>query len=124
MAPSRHARVPLAAALLLGVALAACRTSPPAPAADEHPTWLAALITSLERQPPAGPPRAVYRYTYRDQVVYYLPPGCCDTPGVLYDAGGRHLCAPDGGFLGTGDGRCADFAAARSHEQLVWREAR
>jgi hypothetical protein len=114
------------ASLLLALAalLAACASSGTAPAADQHPTWLKALIVALERRPPGHPPWVVSRYRYQGQVVYHLPPPCCDAPGALYDAAGRYLCAPDGGFLGIGEGRCRDFQTRRTDGQLVWHDSR
>jgi hypothetical protein len=112
--------------ILLGIAalLAACDASVTAPAADEHPAWLQAMVAELKRRPPGQPPGAVYRYRYRGRVVYHLPPQCCDAPGALYDAAGRYLCAPDGGFLGIGDGRCLDFRTNRTDGRLVWQDPR
>ncbi len=113
-------------AALIGVAsvLLACGASKPVPAAPEGPAWVRALIEELGALPPGRPPRAIYRYEYQGQIVYYLPPQCCDAPGAFCDADGRYLCAPDGGFLGIGDGHCSDFTAVRTGEHLVWREVR
>jgi len=43
---------------------------------------------------------------------------CCDIPSVLYDTAGTVVCAPDGGFIGRGDGRCPDFISQRSNEKV------
>ena len=94
------------------------------PADDPSPAWLQALVAELEQRPPGHPPWAVSRYRYQGQVVYHRPPHCCDAPGALYDAAGRYLCAPDGGFLGIGDGRCPDFPTRRTAGQLVWQDSR
>jgi hypothetical protein len=56
--------------------------------------------------------------------VYFLPQRCCDIMGVLYRADGSVMCRPDGGFTGTGDGRCPDFFVERKNERIVWRDAR
>ena len=120
------------AALLLAttVLLPGCRprsTDEARPAGRDTadaPAWLAQRIRQLERDPVANPPAAVYRYRYKGQTVYYLPPRCCDVPGDLYDADGRLLCHPEGGITGRGDGRCPDFLAERTDEHLVWRDPR
>jgi hypothetical protein len=83
-----------------------------------------ALTHDLESQPVANPPAYIARYEYQGQVVYYLPPRCCDIPSTLYDAAGVILCHPDGGLSGIGDGRCPDFIAQRTKEQIVWRDGR
>lgn len=40
------------------------------------------------------------------QIVYLHMALCCDQFNKAYDADGRYLCAPSGGFTGRGDGRC------------------
>jgi hypothetical protein len=86
--------------------------------------WVSALIAKFEAEPVANPPHRIVRFRYRDQMVYYVPPSCCDRPSVLYDAKGEVMCAPEGGMTGRGDGRCADFYQQRSDEWLVWSDAR
>lgn len=60
------------------------------------------------------PHEGAMQYRYQGKTVYYVPPGCCDLPGMLYDDQGRLLCHPDGGFTGLGDRRCPDFADTRT----------
>ncbi|HEX6535209.1 MAG TPA: hypothetical protein VF041_11455 [Gemmatimonadaceae bacterium] len=72
----------------------------------------------------ANPPASVVRYKYHGADVYYLPPRCCDVPGVLYDSAGAVVCLPDGGITGKGDGRCNDFSAVRRDEVVIWRDRR
>lgn len=89
------------------------------------PSFLQRLTADIESGPVTESPGAIWRYRYRDQFVYYVPPlPCCDFASTLYDAGGAILCSPDGGLSGDGDGRCADFFATRSEEERVWRDAR
>lgn len=40
------------------------------------------------------------------QLVYLHIAPCCDQYNKAYNADGRYLCAPAGGFTGLGDGRC------------------
>lgn len=42
--------------------------------------------------------------------VYLFTPLCCDQFNPLYDAEGRFICAPSGGFGGAGDGKCPAWA--------------
>src|SRR5215211_1407817 len=88
-----------ASLLALATLLAACASSGTTPATDPPPAWLQAMVAGIDQRPPGHPPWAVSRYRYQGQVDYHLPPQCCDAPGALYDAAGRYLCAPDGGFL-------------------------
>jgi hypothetical protein len=43
---------------------------------------------------------------------------------MLYDAAGKSMCAPDGGFSGQGDGKCPDFFQASGNKKLIWKDTR
>jgi len=126
MSNRRHvAAIPLGLALFAaGCAAAPASTPDPAPPATANPAFVDALIAGFEAEPVANPPAAIFRYRYRGQDVWYVPPRCCDIPGEVYTADGEKLCEPDGGFTGNGDGQCTDFHDARSDERLVWRDPR
>lgn len=94
--------------------------TPPA----DSPVFVAQLIAAFRAAPPTTPRASILRYAYRGQTVYFVPARCCDIPSTLYDAGGRRLCEPDGGFVGGGDGRCPDFFERRGGETLVWKDLR
>src|SRR5438034_11845104 len=111
-----------ATALFLAASLTAACTMDASVGND--PEWLATLIRELENQPVANPPAFIARYDYRGQVVYYLPARCCDIPSNVYNADGAIVCHPDGGFSGSGDGRCSDFFAQRTNEKIVWQDPR
>jgi hypothetical protein len=82
------------------------------------------LIESHESAPPANPPASIWRYRYKDRVVFYVPPSCCDLPSELYDIEGNLICGPDGGLTGKGDGKCPDFFEQRQEELRVWGDPR
>ena len=84
------------------------------------PAPVANLIHELQTRPPANPPAFIASYQYRGQVVYYVPPRCCDIFSDLYDAAGKLICHPDGGIAGHGDGRCPDFLSKRTNETFLW----
>jgi hypothetical protein len=88
------------------------------------PAAIAAIIDDLESRPVANPPAFLASYEYAGQVVYYVPPRCCDVFGDLYDVAGRVICHPDGGLAGAGDGRCPDFLTERKNEVILWRDSR
>ena len=92
--------------------------------APDDPPWLADLIRGLESEPVRNPPASVTEYRYKGELVYYVPPACCDVFSDLYDREGRLMCHPDGGFTGRGDGRCPDFLAERSNGRTVWHDTR
>jgi hypothetical protein len=89
-----------------------------------NPAWVDTLIQQIESDPVGNPPLSIWRYDYDGQVVYFVPAHCCDISSVVYDASGNYLCAPDGGFGGKGDGKCADFFSQRSNEKLIWKDER
>ena len=100
--------------------LAACAQA----AQSGNPAWVDQLIQQFKSQPVGNPPQSIWRYEYNGQVVYYIPAQCCDQYSTLFDVQGQVLCAPDGGFIGGGDGKCKDFFDQRSNEQLVWQDSR
>ncbi len=110
--------------LLIPVLLAVgCEARNPA-APDHLQAWLTSLIAQLESRPVANPPAFIARYEYRNEIVYYVPPSCCDLWSTLYQADGAVLCHPDGGLGGAGDGRCPAFLVERKNEQIIWRDPR
>jgi hypothetical protein len=114
--------------VMLAVAFAACGAAAPGSGPASHqtpvPAAVTALIHELETQPVANPPAYLASYDYAGQVVYYVPPRCCDIFGNLYDAAGQVICHPDGGLAGRGDGRCPDFLSQRTNEIILWRDPR
>jgi hypothetical protein len=91
---------------------------------SDNPEWVDELIRKFKSEPVGNPPQSIWRYDYKGQVVYYIPPQCCDQFSTLFDAEGNVICAPDGGFSGTGDGRCPDFFTKRTNEKLIWKDTR
>jgi len=112
--------------LALGLFLSAIALAGPAALASSsgQPPWLQRLIGQLKAQPTGNPPQSVWRYRYRGQVVYYLPPQCCDQYSKLFDAEGKVIGAPDGGLTGRGDGRAVDFHQLRRDGLLLWSDPR
>ena len=94
------------------------------PAPSQNPEWVDQLIEEFQSAPVGNPPQSIWRYEYDGQVVYFIPAQCCDMFSTLYDTDGSVVCAPNGGLDGRGDGRCADFVAQRTQEQLVWQDPR
>jgi len=90
----------------------------------ENPEWINDMISEFQTQPVGNPPQSIWQYTYMGEVVYYVPPQCCDQFSTLYDKDGNVICAPDGGITGSGDGRCSDFFEVRENEKLIWQDNR
>ena len=111
--------------LLICVLSAGCGHNPAAPdSAITLPAWLTTVIRQLETQPVANPPAFIARYEYKGDTVYFVPQRCCDVMSVVYRSDGAVMCQADGGFAGTGDGRCPDFFAERRNERIIWRDPR
>jgi hypothetical protein len=111
---------------IISIALFAALCMAPLASSTEsgNPAWVDDLIALFSAQPVGNPPQSIYSYEYKGQTVYYVAPQCCDQYSRLYDAEGTLLCAPDGGIIGSGDGRCPDFCKERKNERLIWRDHR
>jgi hypothetical protein len=90
--------------------------------ASDVPACIALLISAARSGPVGNPPMSYDHCAYRGQPVYYAPPQCCDQFSNLYATDCTVICAPDGGFIGDGDGRCPDFD--HSTCTLLWRDSR
>lgn len=110
-------------ATIAAAVVTACATAYPTDVADQ-PAWLQAMIAQIRSEPVTNPPSSIIRYRYNGATVYYRPARCCDIFAELYDATGNLICHPDGGLAGNGDGKCPDFAAARTEERVIWADAR
>jgi hypothetical protein len=94
-------------------------------AQSEVPPFVAKLITQYKSASPSSSPGAVWKYRYKGAVVFYVPRlACCDIMSNLYDINGNLICHPDGGFAGSGDGRCSSFLAERKDGQQLWSDIR
>jgi hypothetical protein len=91
---------------------------------DNDPAWVRQMIVRFQSEPVTNPPREVWRSELRGEIVYYVPPICCDQFGLLYDATGQVVCAPDGGISGHGDGRCPEYSGEHRNDRLVWHDPR
>ena len=96
----------------------------PISSSNENPEWLNNLIQKFESESVGNPPQSIWQYEYKGQIVYYVPPQCCDQFSTLYNKNGDVICAPDGGFSGHGDGNCPDFFKERTNEKLIWKDTR
>ena len=91
---------------------------------EDTPTCIKDKITKMQNESVTSPPSKVYEYTYKKQLVYFIPQFCCDFPSELYDENCTLICEPDGGFTGNGDGKCTDFFKKRTGKRLVWADPR
>jgi hypothetical protein len=113
----RHAYTTLS---ILLVAVLGCTST----SVEDLPPIVNQLIAQHKAAPKRNPPSSIWRYKYKGLVVFYVSPACCDIPSELYSSDGKLVCSPDGGITGNGDGKCSDFFATRTDEQLVWSDKR
>lgn len=88
------------------------------------PACIDSLVNIFRKEDKQSPPRAIYSYTYKGRLVYYVPPVCCDFYSDLFDSACNVIAHPDGGFTGRGDGSAADFVSTRANEKLLWKDER
>ncbi len=91
---------------------------------QKETNWLNQVIEKEKNEPVANPPASLTKCVYKNKIVYYLPPRCCDIPSVLYNENGEVICAPDGGFTGDGDGKCQDFFEEKKDCEIIWEDSR
>jgi len=91
---------------------------------NEEPCWIIDKIAREEMGSPASPPASISKCIYRNQIVYYEPPRCCDIPSILWDEIGKKVCSPDGGLTGLGDRKCSDFFSEKKDCVIIWRDSR
>ena len=88
------------------------------------PGCIKKLIVQFQQEEKQSPPRRIYRYTYKGNIVFYVPAVCCDFFSDLYDIKCNLVAHPDGGFTGRGDGTAPDFLQTRTGEKLIWKDER
>lgn len=67
-------------------------------------------------------PLEIWSYFYKNQIVYLTKADCCDQYDQVYAANCTVLCAPSGGFGGSGDGKCIDFYDKAIQGKLIWKK--
>ena len=91
-------------------------------AQSDIPPFVTKLIAQYESASPGSSPDAVWKYRYKGAAVFYVPRlACCDIMSRLYDINGNLICRPDGGIVGSGDGKCPGFLKERNDGLLLWR---
>jgi hypothetical protein len=114
----------------VGSKTAASKTTAPEPVVPKsagpanRPAWLNARIDELLKETSRAPSGGIWKYEVEGKMVYYFVAPCCDQFNTLFDAEGRYLCAPDGGFTGRGDEKCLPAHLVQTKKQLVWEDPR
>ena len=90
---------------------------------DSLPPCVEELIKPRNKQSLDKTPVKVDEYLYNNKKVYLLTAPCCDQYNLLYSDSCTYVCAPTGGFTGSGDGRCKDFSANAKFIKQVWKDS-
>jgi hypothetical protein len=102
-------------AIILGSLLVSCENKDLI-LTDDCPTCFASILNKVNA------PLEIWAYKYNNQAVFLAVADCCDQYNFLYDSKCNQLCAPSGGFSGSGDGKCADFNDKATDGKLVWKK--
>lgn len=89
----------------------------------EVPNCIEKKIEKIKDAPVTNPPTEVWQWKVDGSTYYYFTSDCCDQFNYLFDENCNEVCAPDGGFTGTGDGNCPEFSGTIEKE-LVWKDPR
>jgi hypothetical protein len=81
-------------------------------------------ISEIKGYPKWNPPAEVNEYLFNGKRVFLFSSDCCDRYNELYDDECNYICAPSGGYAGTGDNKCRDFSEVAKHTRLVWKDDR
>lgn len=90
---------------------------------NELPKCVMDKIENIKSQQVWSPPAEVWKWEVDGDVYYYFTSNCCDQFNILYNQDCKRVCAPDGGFTGSGDGMCPDFQG-EIKKTLVWKDER
>ncbi len=90
-------------------------------------------ISCQEPESPQGLPACLERYVeehqsisvnkgqYKGEAYYVVNPDCCDMFVELLNDRCEYICAPSGGFTGSGDGTCPAWVQDWEATEEVWR---
>jgi hypothetical protein len=79
------------------------------------PKWLAEMIVKADIV-------SVYSYSVGSESFYTLVPSCCDRFTTAHTSDGAYVCAPSGGFVGSGSNDCPEEHKNPKNQKLVWQK--
>jgi hypothetical protein len=89
-------------------------------AMTEVPECLQEMIHPIPDGPVWYQYTRIDNYMYQGKMVYLATSRCCDRFNPLYDEECNYICAPSGGFRGSGDGKCKDFNETATPLGILW----
>ena len=90
---------------------------------DETPICIKNKIEELRKLEVYNPPAQIWKWEVDNQFFYYITSNCCDQYNYLYNENCEIICAPDGGIIGKGDGKCPTFYS-EIIKTLIWKDTR
>jgi predicted PolB exonuclease-like 3'-5' exonuclease len=84
------------------------------------PTCIKNTVENKEGGANVPSPQFLLRYKYNGSTVYFFYAACCDQYNYLLDSDCKKICAPTGGFGGSGDGKCPDFFDVARNKEIIW----
>jgi hypothetical protein len=102
----------------------ALQNKPETDSLSSLPLCIKTMIEKMKVEPVTNPPNKIYRYTFNNKNVYYVPGVCCDNFSDLYDDSCKIIAHPDGGYTGKGDRKLPTFYDEKKNEKLIWEDKR
>lgn len=91
---------------------------------EKIPRCVKTKIRMLKSKPVQNPSAKVWFWEDDcDNKYYVFSADCCDQGDELYDDECNYLCAPSGGFSGTGSGDCPSYCG-NMESTLIWEDKR
>lgn len=89
---------------------------------DSIPVCVRKILDEQNKEIPPNQPVQIDEYNYNGKTVYLFTAQCCDQYNVLYDDSCKMMCAPSGGIIGKGDGKCEGFTKEAKLIKTIWKE--
>lgn len=89
----------------------------------DAPNCIKRKIKDLQKKEVQNPPAEVWEWKVDGKTYYYITSDCCDQYNYLFNEDCEVVCAPDGGFTGSGDGNCPSFNGT-IQKTLIWEDDR
>ncbi|CAF0977276.1 unnamed protein product [Rotaria sordida] len=86
----------------------------------EIPACMQKMIDGFNGTPRLSPYIRIDSYLYRGKMTFLASSSCCDRFNPLFDGECKQICAPSGGFIGRGDGKCMDFGEKATKMENIW----
>lgn len=111
------------ASLLFASVVIACSNSKNSSSSSGNlPSCVKQAIDKIESNQYENPPVQIDEYSYKGQRVFVYTADCCDQYNIAYDDNCKAICAPSGGFAGSGDKKCPDFKDSARLVRTVWKK--